>query len=177
MKVTPEIVRVLLDYDPATGLLKWRERGAEFFPGKRGQLRNSIFNRAFAGMPALATETEDGYLCGKILQKRVLAHRAAFAYVYGVWPEQVDHINGNRRDNRIANLRSVDHITNCRNRRRVDRNTSGVTGVVYCRGKWLASITIDQKRRHIGSFDSLLVAAEARKAAEVKHGFHANHGR
>ena len=175
--IDPALLRQLLDYDPATGLFVWREREASFFSGKRAVQRRANWNARYAGGPALTTQTSDGYLRGKIMQLPVLAHRAAFAIIHGEWPEQVDHINGVRSDNRISNLRAANNAVNSRNQRRLDRNTSGVTGVVQVGRKWLASIMVNQKRYHLGHFDTIEDAAAARKAAEVRYEFHENHGR
>jgi hypothetical protein len=98
--------------------------------------------------------------------------------VYGDEPQDIDHINGNRRDNRIANLRAVDRRENMRNARLRSNNTSGIVGVTFSRDrkKWVAQIN-DGKVRSLGRFDKFEDAVEARKAAERRAGFHPNHGR
>jgi hypothetical protein len=83
----------------------------------------------------------------------------------------VDHINGDKLDNRRANLRVVSPSVNQANRRRRHpRNTSGVRGVGLFQGgpKWRAQITVDRKVRHLGLFDTLEEAAEARRIAEIE---------
>ena len=85
-------------------------------------------------------------------------------------------------NNRIDNLRDVDHVTNGRNQRTPTNNTSGVCGVYQDRrrgkeGKWIARIKVDYKAIHLGSFDTLEAASSTRKEAEIKYGFHENHGR
>jgi hypothetical protein len=104
----------------------------------------------------------------------------AFAIYYGRWPDgQLDHINGDRRDNRIANLREVSNAENSRNAGRRRDNTSGVVGVSSTSSRlnpWRAYIKIGDRVRHLGRFPSIKTAADARRAAERQHGYHENHG-
>lgn len=92
--------------------------------------------------------------------------------------EQIDHINHILYDNRLCNLRKVDSTGNHRNLSRSVANTSGVTGVSFDRnrGKWKAAIQINGKSVHLGRFDDITDAIESRKLAEIKYGFHENHG-
>jgi hypothetical protein len=103
-----------------------------------------------------------------------------WCHVYGEWPEKnlvIDHINGDEKDNRIQNLRLVTHSENNKNSSRPKSNTSGVIGVHKKRGKWIAQIQENYKKITVGSFDSFEDAVKARKEAELKYGFHENHGR
>jgi hypothetical protein len=99
--------------------------------------------------------------------------------VHGYWPKEVDHINGDSCDNRLVNLREVNHQQNMRNAKRRSDNSSGATGVYYIKatGRWIAQIRVDNRGRHLGAFNSFEEAVAARKAAEVALGFHENHGR
>ena len=99
--------------------------------------------------------------------------------VTGEWVTELDHINGDRLDNRIENLRPVTRQENLKNQKRSIANTSGVTGVYWDRetGKWRALIRIGGKVKTIGRFLSFEEAVMARKEAERKNGYHANHGR
>jgi hypothetical protein len=103
-----------------------------------------------------------------------LAHRAAFAWVYGYWPPQhVDHINGDKRDNRIVNLRAATNKQNSANSPRRKDNTSGFKGVRRARtaGKWWAQIYADGRLRYIGTYDTPEEAHGAYlKAAEIEFG-------
>jgi hypothetical protein len=92
---------------------------------------------------------------------------------------QVDHINGDRADNRWENLRDVPKLLNALNQKRHSTNKSGVTGVRFAAhtNKWMAYIGHDNRMHHLGVFDTLEEAAEARWEAEEQLGFHESHGR
>lgn len=122
----------------------------------------------------------DGYIGMRFDGRYYQAHRLAWLYVHGVWPEgQIDHINGVRTDNRIANLRDVTHPENGKNQRMAANNTSGANGVHWfkARGKWRAEITVDGAKQHVGYFSDIEDAISARMAAEQRLGFHENHGK
>jgi len=99
--------------------------------------------------------------------------------MYGFFPSHgLDHINGEGLDNRIVNLREADQGVNMKNTsRRVD-NMSGVTGVHWYknRKKWQAQIQVNGKRIFLGYFDDIDDAIAVRKLANIKYGFHNNHG-
>jgi len=174
--VSPADLRKLLDYNPATGVLVWRARPIELFERRRLGL---AWNTRYAGRPALNQIDQGGYRHGTIFGRKVYAHRAALALVNGYWPNKVDHINGDRADNRIENLRDVDHTTNLRNAKLRRDNSSGVCGVFWNTrdGRWEAKIKVNQRDVPLGQFDDIEEAALARKRAEARHGFHENHGR
>ena len=74
----------------------------------------------------------NGYKVGSVFSKRLLAHRVAWAIYYGVWPEDcIDHINGDRSDNRISNLRDANKSTNGMNRGPQRNNSSGMKGIYF----------------------------------------------
>ena len=161
---SPELLRQLLRYDPDTGKLYWKERTS---------------NRIKVG-DEVSTITVQGYVIVGVLKYRLPAHRAAWAIHYGKWPNwEIDHINGDRTDNRISNLRDVNSTQNKQNTKLYSSNTSGVIGVFYNKSsrKWRARITVNKKVIEVGSFEKLEDAAAARKEAEAKYGFHPNHGR
>jgi len=108
-----------------------------------------------------------------------LIHRLAFLYMEGSFPsDDVDHINGNGTDNRWINLRSVKRVENARNVKLLSSNTSGHAGVGWDvhRNKWRARITVNNKTKHLGRFDRIQEAVDARKHAEIEYDFHPNHG-
>lgn len=107
------------------------------------------------------------------------AHRLAWLDVYGEIPSNdIDHINHDKSDNRINNLRCVTKRENQQNRTININNVSGFTGVSWnkCAKKWQARIKIASKYKHLGLFTNLDDAIAARKAANLEYNFHINHG-
>ena len=139
-------------YDPETGKL-WREAGCLDPRGYR--------NVHFQG-------------------KLRLEHRVIWFLHYGEWPKlPVDHINGNRSDNRIANLRLATASQNGYNRRKPRNNTSGEKGVTWVkrRNQWQAVITVNGTQKFLGRFASREAAATVyQKSALQYHGEFANLG-
>lgn len=163
-----DLLRQLLVYDPDTGDLTWNARD---------DIKNN-WNARFAGRKAF-TSSSRGYRCGGIFGRIFSAHRVAWAITYGYWAQEIDHINGDRSDNRLSNLRSVNRQENRRNSSRQQNNTSGTNGVCWHKRqqRWVARIKSECRYIHIGSYVSLEDAISARKDAEVRLGFHENHGR
>lgn len=121
-----------------------------------------------------------GYLRTQVCGFPVLCHRLAWLMHYGEWPDgEIDHVNGNRQDNRITNLRVCSHPQNNHNQPLRRTNTSGVKGVHFNKKakKWHAQICLNYKIHHVGLFDELCDAEAAIKAfREELHGEFANHG-
>jgi HNH endonuclease len=121
----------------------------------------------------------DGYIKISINSKKYCAHRIIFAMQHGYMPEFIDHINGNRSDNRIENLRSCTKQENSRNTLARTGNKAGIKNVSWKESlnKWQVDITANGKKRYIGVFEDLelaeLVAMEARNKY---HGNFANYG-
>lgn len=180
--IAPDLLRELLRYEPETGKLFWLSRSPDVFLDKK-QSAQGIANRwnsQNAGKQAFTATDADGYHHGSILGFYVRAHRVALAIFYGEWPtDQVDHINGNKSDNRISNLRVVTNQQNGRNQRLNAKNTSGTIGVRWDRNfkKWEAKIGVNGRTVHLGKYVSFEQAVAARNAAESLYGFHKNHGR
>ena len=176
-----DTLRQLLHFIPETGRLFWRERGPEWFTDGRYPAARSAasWNTRYAGKEAFTSIDGTGYRQGSIFNHMHRAHRVIWRIVHGVWPQDTDHINGIRTDNRIVNLRNVSRTENMRNAARPNTNTSGSIGVGWDRssGKWQAQITVDGRNRHLSYFSDKADAIAARKAAEIEHGFHENHGR
>jgi len=138
------------------------------------------WNARHSGKDAFTARNAYGYHVGSVNGDILQAHRVIWAIVSGGdAPEEIDHINGDRSDNRLSNLRSVSQSENRKNMSTPKNNTSGVCGVSFDRrlGKWLAKITVDRKQIYIGLYVSKADAAKARKSAERQYGFHENHGR
>lgn len=167
----------LLFYDADTGQFVWLARPREMFQSDR--IFNS-WNAKLAGQIAGVASKRDGYLRIGLLGKDYLSHRLAWKMHFGTDPTgQIDHIDGVRTNNRIANLRDVTNAENQRNAKRPLNNTSGVVGVAWHaqRQKWRARITVDGVTRSLGLFQSHSDATAARKTAETFFRFHPNHGR
>jgi len=125
-----------------------------------------------------AGNVKAGSLCNTLSSKgyvriffngsRYLAHRLAWLFTYGYWPEnQVDHINGNKTDNRISNLRCVNTSTNCTNQRAARINNKlGIQGVhlIKSSGRFRAICSVNKRTHHLGVFDT---AEEASIAYET----------
>ena len=174
--LTQEIARELLDYDPETGKLFWRERDRRWFT--RDRLHKS-YNARYAGKEAFTASDGMGYLHGNILGKTYRIHLIIWLYQTGEFPkEQIDHINHIKNDNRWINLREASHLENAKNQSQKINNTSGVTGVVWdkSRQKWIAQIMANKRYINLGRFSSFEEAVLARKEAEITYGFHENHG-
>jgi len=167
---TPEELRKRLRYDPLTGELVWRH----YPQACRG------WNGRYADKPAFTTTHRHGYKVGRVNRINLKAHRVIMAMVNNKWPpNDVDHINGNRADNRITNLRCATRRENMKNRSLSKNNKSGYQGVSWCKRnkKWVARIKHEGRQKHIGYFLDLLDAVRARRIAERNAGFHPNHGR
>jgi hypothetical protein len=123
-------------------------------------------------------KNQDGYLSISIGGVNYCSHRLAWLYVYGAFPvNSIDHMNGITCDNKISNLRDVNHSTNGKNSKTPKTNNSGFIGVRYRNKKWTARIHDKGNSFHLGSFDVLSDAVKARIEAEERMGYHPNHGR
>lgn len=111
--------------------------------------------------------------------KNYLVHRLIWLYTYGYLPEtSIDHINHIRGDNRVINLRLASKGDNSRNMSKFKTNTSGITGVYWCknRSRWASFIWVSGKRKSLGRFINKGDAIKARKDAEKLYNYHPNHG-
>lgn len=161
--LTTEDVRALFNYDRATGELRWRYRADA----------SKTWNTKYAGKLA-GYINKIGYRCICINNGRYLAHRLIWILVTGRWPQKlIDHINGDRADNRWSNLREATFSENGFNAPPRKNNSTGITGVSWYSNLncYVAKIYINRKSKHLGCYDSLEEAAEARRRAERKlHG-------
>jgi hypothetical protein len=175
--IDQKYLKECLSYDPETGVFTWMpDRPESHFRSKRDQ---NSWRTQFAGSKAGGMDNM-GYICMWVGRKSQRAHRLAWLYIHGRLPSgQIDHINGQRADNRIANLREANHQENGRNQKRPKSNTSGHTGVCWNprNNNWFAQIAISGENKYLGSFKFLEEAITARKHAEKRYGFHENHGR
>ena len=163
--MTQKILKELLSYDSETGLFKW------------------IVNRnhlAKTGDIAGGIRKATGYRVIFVNGKSYQAHRLVWFYIHGKFPKhELDHINHNRHDNRLCNLREVMHAENGRNRIRQKNNKSGINGVCWHKAakKWVAAIGVNGCKTRLGFFSNISEAKQAREQAEKKYKYHHNHGK
>lgn len=176
-EISCDDLALLLAYNPDTGVLTWLPRPVAAFKSEASSRR---WHSNFCGKPALTASNSDGYRIGGIMGRLYRAHRVAWALAHGAWPEgEIDHINGDRADNRLANLRDVSRAKNQRNAKMQVNNTSGVNGVGWMasHNKWRADMKIDGAYKFLGLFDTKEAAATARAAANDRYGFTERHGK
>jgi len=178
--LTQEILKELIHYSPDTGVFTWKFRDRKWFKSDAAfNMWNTRWTGKIAGSDFISENCGKPYRQIKLLSKMHLIHRLAFLYMEGSFPsDDVDHINGNGTDNRWINLRSVTRVENARNVKLLSSNTSGHAGVGWDvhRNKWRARITVNNKTKHLGRFDRIQEAVDARKHAEIEYDFHPNHG-
>lgn len=174
---TPEQLRELLTYDPKTGKLFWKERPERMFkdtPGRTKEHAHANWNSRYAGKEAFTAAHGEGYRQGLVFGWPYLAHRVIWAIVYGEWPvNDIDHINMDRSDNRLANLRHATRGENTCNRGAQINNTSGFKGVTWDKRsmKWMAQIGAFGKNHNLGLFATAEEAHAAyRSASQRMHG-------
>lgn len=178
---TQEYLKQCLDYNPDTGVFTWKKRPIEHFKYEHGfKVWNAKYFGSVAGRTA---KTRGGKNYSQIAIGKVLfySHRLAWIYMHGSIADdmQIDHIDGNGDNNKLANLRVVDAPTNNTNKSIQSNNTSGCVGVSFLNReqKWRARINKRGKEYTIGMFANKCDAIKARKQAEIDLGFHANHGK
>lgn len=151
---TKQELQKVLDYDQKTGVFVWSKKRRGIKTGK-----------------PLGTDNGFGYLRITVFGKSYYAHRLAWFYVYGVWPDQIDHINGKKSDNRIENLRSVSLQQNAQNKIKAQKNNSSkVLGVSWNKKakKWAAYICVYKQRKYLGLFNCVVDAEKAYKSEKEK---------
>jgi len=156
--VSIDVLREWLSYDPGSGILRWKKRRARC---------------VWVGSPA-GSLTAFGYLRVSIDGRRYACHRVAWTLTHGFWPQgDLDHINGNRSDNRIENLRQATRAQNCQNRKKGSLNKSGVKGVSWWahQNRWRAHIRANGDAHLLGAYHCFGQAIKAyRTAARDLHG-------
>lgn len=160
MMLTAERLRHLFSYNPDTGVFT---------------RRISLSNRVKVGEEIVGSPNEKGYLRFHVDGWLYKAHRLAWLYVHGEWPDQLDHINGDKADNRIANLRLATTKQNHGNRPKNRNNTTGYKGV-HLHDKngrlakpFVATIYVNGRGIHLGMFATAEAAHAAYVAAAQKH--------
>lgn len=160
---TQEQLLSIFDYNEETGILYWRES------------RGCVAKGYIAG-----TKHNKGYLSIVLDKIPYLVHRVIWCMYYGNWPtDYIDHINGNRSDNSILNLRLATRSENAKNHPKRLDNTSGIKGVIWDkrRNKWIARVQNNNTRYDVGGYDSIEEAElEIKKFREQLHNEFCNHG-
>jgi hypothetical protein len=150
--ITQNELKNLLHYDSESGLFYWLKKDS----------------RKIAGCLR-----PDKYIQIAINKKQYLSHRLAWLYVYGDSPKCIDHINGDKSDNRISNLRKANQSQNLHNSKLSIKNSSGIKGISWnkARSKWAARVCINYTNKHIGYFDDIELARVSICKARVElHG-------
>ena len=160
--LTQQEVQNYLIYDASSGKLSYKDETILHKQSKRATAKHS-----------------GGYLTIKICGKNYLAHRIIFLYMTGRFPEQIDHINHIRDDNRWCNLREVINQENTKNTSISKNSSTKVNGVSFHkqRNKYRAYIMVDRKQISLGLYTSIEDAKQARELANKKYNFHVNHGK
>lgn len=163
--LTQDRLKKYVHYDPASGIFTWaRNFTTGRYRRRKGWDATIEHGKKYRGV------------C--LLGEKYYAHRLAFLYMEGaIPPDQVDHIDHDRSNNAWENLRHSDNQTNQCNLPLRKCNTSGHHGVAKRYGAWGAVIAVNGKHHYLGVYDRKEDAIKARKAAEVKYGFHENHGK
>jgi len=168
MPVTVAQLRELISFDAKSGRMWWKDRPTD-----------PRWSSRYSETEAFLNVDSNGYLRSSIFGKNYRAHRVLWALVNGRWPRyQIDHIDGDRTNNSIYNLREVTNATNCKNKCICSDNTSGVKGVRWHtqQHKWRATIHHKGKEINLGCFEDFQAAVAARDLAKKKYGYSQRHG-
>ena len=154
--LTQELLRELFTYEPDTGLL----------------VRHSTNRPTGSPHPR-------GHLLTTIQSKQYYVHRLIWCWLYGYYPVQIDHEDGNPGNNKLSNLRATNNIGNSQNSAVYNTSKTKISGVVWTPNMqaWQARICVNYEQINLGFTKDFFAACCLRKSAELRYGFHKNHGR
>lgn len=149
-----KFLKSILNYNKKTGIFIWKKPFG--YKMKQGDTAGS---------------NSHGYIGIRISKKLYSAHRLAWIYVYGKSPKyDIDHINGNKKDNRISNLRDITHLENSYNTLKPHKNSKhGIVGITWDKNKWLVRIRTKLGRLTIGRYVKKEDAGNAYLEAKRKY--------
>lgn len=163
--LTCDILKIFLTYDSTTGTFTWKARYIAGTP--IGTIAGNV----------QGTLPDAGYVQISLLGKLYSAHRLAWLFTYGKFPDkQIDHIDHDRTNNRISNLRETTQHVNMKNKSMYCTNITGYSGVQPHGQMWKATIGVNGKKVLLGVFKTFEEAVAARKAGEKLLAYHENHG-
>lgn len=150
--ITQSELKEVLNYDPDTGIFTWIKK------------TNNKCNKIIVGKNAGWIE-KIGYLRISLYKKSYMAHRLAWLYVYGEMPNKcIDHIDGNKSNNKISNLRNVTNAENAQNKKNHHSNSkTKIIGVDFIKrvNKFRATITLNYQQHYLGLFETKEMAFDA----------------
>lgn len=164
MIVNVDFIKSYISYDAESG---------KFY---RLRVVNDKENHLWRIGKEIGNPSSNGYLDISIGNQKWTAHKLAWLISYGYYPDMIDHINGDKQDNRLSNLRLSDSLQNMRNRGKNKNNSSGYNGVYLNGSKYRARIKINGKLINLGTFDSIEDAVNARVRANLEYNFSDKHG-
>lgn len=157
MKLSIDVAREYLRYESETGYFYWKRRSSD---------------KSKVGSRAGRSRSPGGYRQITLLGHTMYEHRLAWEYVNGSLPDgkTIDHINGDKGDNRISNLRAATPTENLANIGAKRDNRSGCKNVHWCstKGRWVAKVKREGKTRHVGTFRDFDAAVAAAKDARIE---------
>lgn len=174
--MSQDLLKELVDYDRATGVMTWKWRGPKWFTPSEHKTADhicAIWNSKYAGKEAGSFNESTRTYRTKLLRITYEISRLAYLYETGLGPEQVGHRNGNSLDNRFINLCEQNVTGNIRNRGKNKRNKTSIVGVCFHKRDqlWRAKIRHNGQEIGLGYHKSLFDACAARKSAENKYDY------